>query len=75
MSAKKTRHSPRALISAGIPIHVSESEAAAILGVSVGFLQSDRYREKPRIPFLKIGARVAYSIEHIKRFIQQNTVQ
>lgn len=55
--------------------HFSEGEAAAILGVSISFLRSDRYRERPRIPYLKVGARVTYSVEQLQRFIKENTTQ
>lgn len=40
---------------------MTEAEKASQLRVSLSFLQKDRLREEPRVPFLKFGAAVRYT--------------
>ena len=40
---------------------MTETEKAAQLRISVSFLQKDRLRDKPRVPFLRFGAAVRYT--------------
>ena len=52
----------------------NEREAAAYLGVSVKWLQNDRWHG-PRIPFTKIGRCVRYRVAEVVEFVERNSVE
>ena len=43
------------------PTLMTEAEKASQLRISISFLQKDRLREAPRVPFIKLGAAVRYT--------------
>ena len=43
--------------------NLTEKEKASLTGVSTSFLQKDRRREEPRIPFKRYGRAVRYASE------------
>lgn len=53
---------------------LTPTEAAAILGVSVGTLQVWRCTKRYPLPFVKIGRKAMYQPEAIQAFIERRTV-
>lgn len=54
---------------------LDKKKAAEFLGVSVAFLERDRWAGA-RIPFIKIGKRaVRYEIEDLEKYIEKQTRQ
>ena len=53
---------------------LTPSEAAAILGVSVGTLQVWRCTKRYPLPFVKIGRKAMYQVEAVQAFIESRTV-
>lgn len=45
---------------------VDEQRAAAELGKSVSFLQKDRLRPDPRVPFVRRGSRIFYGRDQLR---------
>jgi|AACY02.16.fsa_nt_gi hypothetical protein len=51
---------------------LSPAEAAQLLGVSRSFLQKDRLRDIPKIPFIKMGHKtIRYHIDDLIEFIKR----
>lgn len=50
---------------------LSEREAAAALSISVRHLQ--RLRRAGRVPFIRLGARVAYPVRLLESWLSENT--
>lgn len=46
--------------------------AATLLGVSDSFLQKDRQRAEPRVPYVTIGGAVRYRIADLQSFVERN---
>ena len=43
--------------------NLTEHQKANITGMSVSFLQKDRLRDRPRVPFRRYGAAIRYAAE------------
>lgn len=50
------------------PLLVDEKEAARLLGLSVQYLQRDRIKPQPSIPFFREGTRCLYSPERLRQW-------
>lgn len=50
---------------------LSERDAAAIIGFSIKYLQKDRLKDTPVIPFTRIGRTVRYRLSTIMNFVNQ----
>jgi hypothetical protein len=54
--------------------HVSEKEAAEILGVTAGTLSVWRCTRRYPLPYVKIGRSVKYRMADLERFIESRTI-
>lgn len=50
---------------------VTEAELAPALGISTSFLQKDRMRESPAIPFVRLGTAVRYDLEEARAALKK----
>ena len=50
---------------------VTEAELAPALGISASFLQKDRVRKTPAIPFVKLGTAVRYDLEEARAALKK----
>ena len=54
---------------------VSPAIAARLLSVGIGFLERDRMRSQPRIPFIRISARaIRYRMSDLRAYMESNTI-
>lgn len=53
---------------------LNEDEAAALLGVSVSFLQNDRVTRRHDIPYFKIGRCVRYRQSKLEEWLDSRVV-
>jgi hypothetical protein len=52
---------------------LTTKQAAAALGCSVAFLNADRLKSKPNVPFIRIGGMIRYRLSELATFIEQNS--
>ena len=56
------------------PSLLNEHEAAALLAVSISFLQNDRVTRRHAIPYIKVGRLVRYRREALDQWLESRTV-
>ena len=54
---------------------LSSSEAADVLGVTVGTLQNWRHTGRYPLDYVKVGHLVKYRLSTVERFLESRTVQ
>lgn len=55
-----------ALCGTAAPVLVTETEVAAVLNVSVSYLQKDRLKQQPTVPFVRVGPHVRYDLDAVR---------
>ena len=56
-----------------LPSLLTAKQTAELLSISRAFLDQDRIKDKPKIPFIKIGTAVRYKKEIIAKILENGT--